>query len=109
MASRQELVEHLEAYYRRCGWPVERAEDGSVRAMGAGGVTWIGLPVTADDLADPRLPARLAALSDERMESGERCPLELLPATDCALAVRALLAELGLADMVSIYSLAVAA
>lgn len=109
MATRQELLGHLDAYYRGCGWPVERAEDGTVRARGPGGVTWIGLAITADDLLDPRLRARLVALSAERMETGERCPLEVLPAADCASAVRVLLAELGLVDLVSIYSLAAAA
>jgi hypothetical protein len=105
---RRELLGHLEAYYRGCGWAVERSPDGTIRARGAAGVTWIGLPVVAEDF-DDNLPARLAALSDVRMPSGERCPLELLPAAECEARVRMLLAELGLSDLVSVYSLAAAA
>lgn len=107
-ASRADLVAHLEAYYRRCGWKVERAEDGTVRAAGLGGVTWIGLPVVGDDLADPGFGQRLLALADERMPAGQLCPLELLPAQDCAAELRGLLDELRLGDRghVEVYSLA---
>lgn len=109
-ARKQELLGHLEAYYRGCGWPVEQAEDGTLRARGSGGVTWIGMAVAAEDLGDPGFPGRLIGLSDVRMpHTGERCPLEVLPAEECAGEVRALLASLGLADLVSVYSLAAAA
>lgn len=106
---RQELLAHLEAYYRSCRWAVERADDGTVRATGAGAVTWIGLAVVPEDLSDATFGSRLKELSQHRMPSGERCPLELLPAEECAEDLRALLAQLGLADLVSIYSLAAAA
>lgn len=108
MTERRELLGHLEAYYRSCGWPVERAEDGTVRAQGAAGVTWIGLPVVPADFTDD-LATRLVELSDIRMPGGERCPLELLPASECEVQVRLLLAELGLGDLVSVYSVAAAA
>jgi hypothetical protein len=105
---REELAVVLERYYRDCGWPVIRAEDGTVRARGIGGVTWIGLPVVADELLDPAFQERLQALSDERMPSGERCPLELLPSADCAAALRALLDHLRLSERghVEVYELA---
>jgi len=107
-ALRADLVAHLEAYYRGCGWKVERADDGTVRAAGVGGVTWIGLPVVADDLADPRFGQRLLTLADERMPAGQLCPLELLPAHDCAEELRSLLDELRLGDRghVEVYRLA---
>ena len=109
-ATRDDLRGHLEAYYRSCGWPVEHASDGTLRARGAGGVTWIGLVVIPEDIAEGGLAARLRGLSDERMPGGgERCPLELLPAAECAEELRALLAELGLSELVSVYSLAAAA
>ncbi len=104
---RQELLGHLEAYYRGCGWPVERAEDGTTRAAGPGGVTWIGMPVLPEDLAATDFPERLRDLSEQRMPAGgERCPFELLPAEECVAELRQLLAELRLSDRVSVYSLA---
>jgi len=42
-------------------------------------VTWIGLPVSAEDLDDAGFEARLVELGGERMPTGELCPLELLP------------------------------
>ena len=109
-ATRDELRGHLEAYYRSCGWPVEFSSDGTLRARGAGGVTWIGLVVMPGDIAGDGLAVRLRELSDERMPGGgERCPLELLPAAECADELRALLAELGLSEVASVYSLAAAA
>jgi hypothetical protein len=105
---KSELLGHLEEYYRGCGWPVERAADGTVRARGAADVIWIGLPIVADDF-DDSLAERLIGLSEVRMPSGERCPLELLPAAECEGRVRLLLAELGLSDAVSVYSVAAAA
>ena len=109
-ATRDDLLGHLEAYYRSCGWPVEHASDGTLRARGAGGVTWIGLVVMPEDIAAGDLAAWLRELSGERMPGGgERCPLELLPAAECAEELRALLAELGLSELVSVYSFAAAA
>ena len=70
------------------------ADDGTVRATGVGGVTWIGLPVVPDDLADPDFARRLRALSDERMPTGQLCPLELLPAEECADELRTRVLEL---------------
>lgn len=106
MAERRELSSALEKHYRACGWPVERAADGTVRAVGPGGVTWIGLPVVADDLEHEELAERLLALSEQRMPTGQLCPLELLPAADCAGELRRLLEELRLAGRghVEIYS-----
>ena len=105
---RQELNDALERYYRGCGFPVEHHEDGSLRARGVGGVTWIGLAVLPDDLDDSSFGERLLALADERMPAGERCPLELLPAEECADGLRVLLAELRLERRghVEVYSLA---
>jgi hypothetical protein len=105
---RQELQGHLERYYRDCGWTVERRNDGTVRANGVGGVTWIGLPVVPDDLADEGFAARLKALSGERMPTGELCPLEILPAEECADSLRALLDELRLRERghVEVYAVA---
>jgi len=105
---RRKLTEALERYYRGCGFPVERCDDGSLRARGVGGVTWIGLAVMPDDLTDASFGERLLSLADERMPAGERCPLELLPADECADDLRALLTELRLERRghVEVYSLA---
>jgi hypothetical protein len=108
-AKRQELATQLEAYYRSCGWKVRRADDGTVRADGPGGVTWIGLPVVSDDLASGELDERLIELSEQRMPSGGAiCPFELLPAEDCADELRAALTRLRLdvRGNVAVYSLA---
>jgi len=106
---RQELLGHLEAYYRGCGWPVRRDADGTVRAEGPGSVTWIGLAVVPDDLGDETFSKRLLDLADVRMRTGERCPLELLPAAECEDELRRLLAQLRLIDRVPVYALAPAA
>lgn len=106
MTQRRELSSALENHYRACGWPVERADDGTVRAVGPGGVTWIGVPVVAADLDQDEFARRLVALSEQRMPAGQLCPLELLPAADCAGELRDLLARLRLAERghVEIYS-----
>jgi hypothetical protein len=104
---RRTLLEQLERYYRSCGWKVERADDGTVRAAGAGGVTWIGMAVVDEDLTDEDFPERLLELSDVRMPGdGARCPFELLPDADCAQAVVSLLGRLRLAERVTVYSVA---
>lgn len=106
---RQELRTLLESYYRSCGWRVEHAGDGTVRAAGIGGVTWIGLPVVKADLETPDFEERLVSLSEERMpHGGERCPLELLPDEECADEVKSLLDRLRLRERghVEIYSVA---
>jgi hypothetical protein len=103
---KQELLSELERYYRGCGWKVERAEDGTVRAAGTGGVTWIGMAVVAADLADQDFGPRLVQLSDVRENDGARCPFELLPDGECADEVRLLLAQLRLTERVSVYSIA---
>ena len=61
-----------------------------------------------EDLHDDTFESMLLSLSDERTPSGQRCPLELLPAEECAAEVRALLAELRLDAMghVEVYSTA---
>lgn len=103
---RQELQAKLVEYYRGCGFTPRVADDGTVRATGLGGVTWIGLPIVAEDLEE--LPARLLELSDERMPAGQLCPLELLPDTACEDDVREVLRRTRIADrrQVEIYSLA---
>jgi hypothetical protein len=105
---KRELVEQLERYYAGCGWSVRRDADGTVRASGPGGVTWIGLAVSQQDLSDPAFEGRLLELSSERMAAGQLCPLELLPASDCALELEARLERLGLSSRphVAVYSLA---
>lgn len=107
-ATRQELLDTLANHYRNCGWKVEHAPDGTVRATGPGGVTWIGLPVVAGDLEEPRFEQLLLDSSEERMPQGERCPLELLPAAECAAELDSRLERLRLADRghVAVYSLA---
>jgi hypothetical protein len=107
-ARRDELRDLLERQYRSYGWRVVVGDDGTVRAAGLNGVTWIGLPVVAEDLADPAFEARLLALGNERMPGGELCPFELLPDETCANDVRALLDDLRLRDRghVEVYSLA---
>ncbi len=106
---RQQLLDVLERYYRSCGWRAERGDDGTVRAAGPGGVTWIGMAVVPEDLGTEEFERRLLALSDERMPQGALCPLELLPAEECNHELRATLARLRLAERghVAVYSLAV--
>lgn len=105
---KRELIGRLEAYYRDFGWRVERADDGTVRAAGPGGVTWIGLAVVPEDLAAAGFDERLLILSEQRMPQGELCPLELLPADECADDLRAVLERLRLSERghVEVYSLA---
>ncbi|MFN2469997.1 MAG: hypothetical protein ABR583_03225 [Gaiellaceae bacterium] len=104
---KQELSNELERYYRSCGWSVERAVDGTIRAVGTGGVTWIGIAVVADDLSSDEFPARLLELSDVRMgDDGARCPFELLPDAECADELHSLVHRLQLTERVSVYSLA---
>ena len=107
-ARKQELRNLLTEQYKSYGWKTVPADDGTVRAVGLNGVTWIGLPVVAEDLADPTFEARLLLLSDERMPRGELCPLELLPSADCADRLRATLDRLRLAERghVEIYAVA---
>jgi len=107
MGSRkQELLDELERYYRGCGWKVERDEDGTLRAAGTGGVTWIGMAVVSEDLDDDGFSSRLVELSDIRENDGARCPFELFPDPGCAGEVKSLLAQLRLTERVSVYSLA---
>lgn len=105
---RQILMALMEGHYRSSGWKVERRDDGTVRAVGLGGVTWIGLPVVTADLADERFEERLLTLGEERTAEGKRCPLELLPSPDCGEELRALLRRLRLDERghVEIYSTA---
>ena len=107
-ADREHLTQLIEEYYRGCGWQPNREADGTIRARGLGGVTWIGLPVLAEDIASPGFGNRLGGLSEERMPTGERCPLELLPHETCAAELRDLLDELRLSDRghVELYALA---
>lgn len=106
--SRQELQALLAAHYHANGWKAVVAADGTVRAAGVGGVTWIGLAVTADDLTEDGFEARLLTLASERMPRGELCPLELLPTTACVADLRSVLERLRLRDRgnVEVYSTA---
>ena len=106
---RQELLDELERHYGGAGWKAEQSADGTVRAAGPGGVTWIGLPIVPEDLGDERLAGRLADLADQRMPRGrELCPLDILPDPASADDVRALLDRLRLRERghVEIYSFA---
>lgn len=105
---REQLLDILERYYRGCGWKVERSGDGTVRAAGAGGVTWIGMAVVESDLGADGFSDRLLDLSEQRMPRGELCPLELLPDESAAPELRSLLERLRLAERghVEVYSLA---
>ena len=106
--SRQDLLEQLKRYYASCGWKVESSPDGTVRAAGPGGVTWIGLAVVPDDLAADDFEQRLFELSEQRMPAGQLCPFELLPAEECADELRATLDRLRLSERghVALYSVA---
>lgn len=109
-ATREQLTKRLADHYRGQGWATSTDSDGIVLATGPGGVTWIGAAVTGPDLAAGELEARLPELADRRMpHGGELCPLELLPAADCADALHGLLERLGLAERrhVAVYSLPV--
>lgn len=108
MDDRQQLAALLEENYRGLGWSVDQCADGTVRAKGHGGVTWIGLPVTAATLDDPSFPDTLLALASERMPTGELCPLELLPDPVCEPALRDVLERVRLADRghVEVYAVA---
>lgn len=107
-AHRQQLAAVIEKHYRSNGWKVERRDDGTVRAAGLGGVTWIGLPVVTADLDDEQFEHRLLTLGEERTAEGKRCPLELLPADDCTEGLRSLLRRLRLDERghVEVYSTA---
>lgn len=106
---RRDLTQKLEAYYRASGWPVKQGEDGILRATGPHGVTWISRAVVREDLESDEFEAEIVDLAERRMpEGGELCPLELLPAPDCAADLQMLLDRAGLARCthVSVYSLA---
>ena len=99
----------MEAHYRESGWAVRDRDEQTVRAVGPGGVTWIGMAVIAEDLVTDGLDEQLLALSDERMDGGRVvCPFELLPAPDCADDLRDRLRDLHVADRghVTVYSVA---
>ncbi len=104
---RRHLASSLENHYRSQGWPVEEAEDGTLRASGPGGVIWLGAPVVPDDLVAEAFAERLVDLASRRMSGGaELCPLDLLAAPECEGELRSLLDRLGLSrrSHVSLYS-----
>lgn len=107
-ARRQELQAKLVDYYRGCGFKPHVADDGTVRAAGLGGVTWIGLAIVPADVNG--LAERLDQLSAERMPGGQLCPLELIPDPECEARVREVLHESRIGDRryVEIYSIAAA-
>ncbi|MGH2499019.1 MAG: hypothetical protein ACRDPC_23890 [Solirubrobacteraceae bacterium] len=94
-SERNELLEQLEHYYRAGGWRIRDRDDMTVRAVGPGGVEWIGVGIVRADLENG-LGERLLHLADVRMPEGQLCPLDLLPTAESEGAVRALLARLGL-------------
>ncbi len=105
-SDREQLLSHLERYYRDGGWPVSRDED-LVLAAGPGGVTWVGAAVVPADLEGQELDARLEELAGRRMpKTGALCPLELLPAEGCEPGLHAALDRTGLArrNHVAVYS-----
>ena len=107
MATRREQLQaKLVEHYRGCGFDVEVASDGTVRAIGLGGVEWIGLVIVREDVDS--LADRLVELSGERMPTGQLCALELLPDADCEPAVQTVLERTRIRDWryVEIYSLA---
>jgi hypothetical protein len=107
--AREQLLDQLEAHYRQSGWTVKRASDGTLYANGPGGVMWIGAAVVPADLEQEDLGEWLTELAMQRMEgSGELCPLELLPSSECHDELRALLGRIGLArrSNVAVYSVA---
>jgi hypothetical protein len=110
-AKRRELIDKLRSHYRSSGWKVSIAEDGMVEAVGPHGVKWMGRAVIREDLDDQGFEAQVIDLAERRMPGGgELCPLDLLPAEDCAAELRALLERTGLDrnTHISVYSLAAA-
>jgi hypothetical protein len=107
MATRREQLQaKLVEHYRCCGFEVGVATDGTVRAIGLGGVEWIGLVIVHEDVDS--LADRLVELSRERMPTGQLCAVELLPDAECEQDVRDVLLRTGIRDWryVEIYSLA---
>jgi hypothetical protein len=107
-ATKGQLLELLERHYRGLGWKPTRHDDGTVRASGIGGVTWIGLAVVQGDFEDAGFADRLRELAAVRMPRGELCPLELLPDEASADRLRELLERLRLRERghVEVYSVA---
>ena len=106
-ADRNALLARLEEHYRLHGWPVRREDDGTLRASGPGGVTWIGSALVREDVVAESLDEKLTQLADTRMPvGGELCPVDLLAAEDCEEQVRAALNRLRLDERphVSLYS-----
>lgn len=97
----------FERYYASSGFRVEDGGDGTVLGHGFGGVTWIGLPVVATDVDAPGFVDHLRELSERRMPTGERCPLEILAEEGCRSVVESVLRQLGLFDRghVELYSI----
>ncbi len=111
--AREALSAQLEAYYRSCGWRVQKADDGTLEAVGPGGVIWHGAAITAEDVAQAdALDARLTELAARRMpEAGELCPLDLLPDIEAKAGLEEALIRTRLSHRphVSVYELAAAA
>lgn len=106
---RRELTEKLRAHYRASGWKVAKTADGLLEAVGPHGVKWLGRAVVAEDLRDEAFETEILDLADRRMPNGgELCPLDLLPAPDCATELRELLDAMGLGrnTHISVYSVA---
>ncbi|MGH3992436.1 MAG: hypothetical protein ACRDSN_08225 [Pseudonocardiaceae bacterium] len=111
--TRDQLRARLAANYRAYGWPVTRRPDGTLRAVGPGGVHWHAAVIIGEDLAKPDLlDERLVALATKRMpEGGELCPLELIASSDSEEGLRTALDRTGLSARphVSVYAFSAAA
>jgi hypothetical protein len=109
MFEREWLLRKLLDHYRSQGFRARVADGGTVCADGPGGVTWHGRVIVADDLRSGELETSLSDLAERRMGGdGPLCPLDLLPAEDCAAEVEALLKRLGLGERrhIAVYSFA---
>lgn len=105
---RSALLVLLERQYRQSGWSFRRGDDHVIRATGPGGVTWLGMAILADDLADAGLVERITDLAEQRMpRGGELCVLDLLPSAECHDELECLLdrAGLGARSNISLYAL----
>lgn len=107
-SERSALLSLLERQYRQSGWSSRRGDNDVIRAVGPGGVTWFGMAILPQDLADRGLVGRIRELADQRMpRGGELCVLDLLPSAECHDEVDRLLdaAGLGSRNNISLYAL----
>lgn len=67
-------LSELERTDASCGREVERSEDGTPRATGPGGGSWIGLAVVPEDLENEAFEERRRPLSEHVPCVGRRAP-----------------------------------